>query len=46
MVKARNRREDLKTLYPITISGRMIGEIFGEIVGPIPPIREGVLLIY
>ncbi|HSW86254.1 MAG TPA: F-box-like domain-containing protein [Rhabdochlamydiaceae bacterium] len=37
----RDYREDFKTLYPITeVSGRTIGEIFGEIVGKVPPIRE------
>lgn len=36
----RDYREDFKTLYPITISGKMIGQFFGEIVGKVPPISE------
>jgi hypothetical protein len=36
----RDYREDFKTLYPITISGRVISQLFGEIVGQIPPISE------
>ena len=38
----RNYREDFKTLYSITISGRIIGKLFGEVVGPISPISEKV----
>ncbi len=36
----RNYRQDFSILFPITISGKMIASVFGEIVGSIPPIRE------
>lgn len=36
----RNRRADFRILYPITISGRMIGELFGKVIGKVPPISE------
>lgn len=36
----RNRRNDFRILYPITISGRMIGELFGKVIGRVPPISE------
>lgn len=38
--KDRNRRKDFKILYPITISGRRIGELFGKVVGKVPPISK------
>lgn len=37
----RNYKEDFKVLYPITaVSGSTIGQLFGKIVGLIPPISE------
>ena len=38
----RNEARDFKVLYPITYSGRIIGEHLGKVVGEIPPIREEV----
>ncbi len=36
--KNRNLKSDFGTLYPITLSGRIIEQFFGEIVGEIPTI--------
>ena len=36
----RDRMTDFRILYPVTISGRMIGELFGKVVGKVPPISE------
>ena len=36
----RNRKEDFKILHPRFISGKMIGRLFGKVIGPIPPISE------
>jgi hypothetical protein len=36
----RNRRKDLQTLYPLTLSGARIRRILGTIVGEIPCISE------
>jgi hypothetical protein len=38
--QTRNYREDLKVLYPITISGRVISQLFGKVIGQVPPISE------
>ncbi len=35
---SRDRIADFKILYPVTISGRIIGELFGKVVGKVPPI--------
>lgn len=40
--KDRDYREDFITLFPMTISGRKIGEVFGKIIGQIPEISEQV----
>ncbi len=37
---ARNYKEDFKTLYPITISGKIISQYIGKVVEKIPPISE------
>lgn len=36
----RDSISDFKILYPVTISGRKIGELFGAVVGKVPPITE------
>ena len=36
----RDRKEDFKILYPRFVSGKMIGRLFGKVIGPIPPISE------
>ena len=36
----RNLREDFRILYPITLSARIIGQIFGKVIGSVPPIRQ------
>lgn len=36
----RNCKEDFKTLYPITISGKIISQYIGKVVEKIPPISE------
>jgi hypothetical protein len=36
----RNYKEDFKTLYSITISGRIISQFIGKVVEKIPPISE------
>src|SRR5436309_1990636 len=38
--EGRNRKNDFGILYPVTISGKMIGEVFGKVVGKVPPISE------
>jgi hypothetical protein len=38
--KKRDYKKDLKILYPITISGRRISRVFGEMLGRVPPISE------
>lgn len=38
----RNEARDFKVLYPITYSGRIIGEHLGKVVGEIPSISEEV----
>jgi hypothetical protein len=38
----RNYKEDFRVLYPITLSGRQIEGIFGDVIGKIPGIREEV----
>ncbi|HSW86822.1 MAG TPA: hypothetical protein VLG49_04910 [Rhabdochlamydiaceae bacterium] len=39
----RDRKEDFKTLYQITaVSGRAISELFGKMVGKVPPINEAL----
>jgi len=37
---ARNHKEDLKVMYPITLSGDMIAKTIGKPVGKTPPISE------
>ena len=36
----RDYRQDFKTLYPITISSKIIGQFFGRVIGKVPPISE------
>jgi hypothetical protein len=33
-------KEDFKVLYPITLSGMMIGEVFGRVVGVVPALSQ------
>ncbi len=36
----RNRKADFGVLYPVTISARIIGELFGKVIGKVPSISE------
>ncbi len=38
--EVRNLEEDFKNLYPKTLSGRMIAQFIGKVVGPVGEIKS------